>query len=136
MSMFFVNTDSKSNAGFSYHDEWFSRDVAVTSGPEKFRKRLDRPELGDLVLMYVNGTGIVGVGKVITSASELTKNTVSPNEPHEYHRNVDWYLDLRNDTIRPSAIKDILGQTPLQTVQKVCKCEQEFADYLSNLQPS
>ena len=95
MSMFFINTDSKSNAGVSYHDEWFLRDVAVTSGPEKFQKRLDRPELGDLVLMYVNGKGVVGVGKVISSESDRIKNTVSPNELHEYHRKVDWYLDLR-----------------------------------------
>lgn len=133
MSMFFVNTDSKSNAGVSYHDEWFKRGVAVTSGPEIFQKRLERPAPGDLILMYVNGIGIVGVGKVTSSDSLRTKSTISPNEPHEYQRKVDWYLDLRSDPVIPSTIKQIIGQTPIQTVQRVGKCEHEFAEYLDNL---
>jgi len=133
MSMYFINTDKKSNAGESYHDEWFSRGVAVTSGPDTYKTRLDRPEIGDLFLMYVNGTGIVGIGKVLSIESVSTNDTTCPNEPHEYHREVDWYLDLRESPVSPATIREMAGQTPLQTVQMVHKGEEVLYKFLENL---
>lgn len=133
MSMFLVNTVCNSNAGTSYHDKWFSRGVVVASGPEKYKKRLDRPEPGDLVLMYVNSIGIVGMGEVLLTDAEWTRDTVSPYEPHEYHRKVEWQRDFRDDPVPPSTVERLFGQTPLQTVQRVSMGEAAFTEYVSNL---
>jgi hypothetical protein len=124
MAIYFINTDAKSNNGLSYHDEWIRRRIAVTSGPKKFRDRMAHIEDGDTLLMYVNGTGIVAVGTVTRSEiTGETKDTVSPREPIEYHIAVNWHLDLRRSPITPGEIKQVAGQTPLQTVQRVRKGE-------------
>jgi putative restriction endonuclease len=98
MPMYFINTDAKSNEGRSYHDEWLVRGVAVTSGPQKFRDKLASINRGDTVLMYVNGIGVVAAGEAsdyeVVDVVEK-QALVSSREPIEYHRGVDWRLDLR-----------------------------------------
>jgi putative restriction endonuclease len=118
MSVYFINTDAKSNNGHSYHKQWLKRGVAVTSGSKRFRDKLARPDPGDTLLIYANGLGIVGVGTVISGVFD-TNDCVSPREPLEYHRQVDWHLDLISNPISPCTIRNLVGQTPLNTVQQV-----------------
>jgi hypothetical protein len=129
MPMYFINTDAKSNEGRSYHDEWLVRGVAVTSGPQKFRDKLASINRGDTVLMYVNGIGVVAAGEALDhEVVDVVERQalVSSREPIEYHRRVDWRLDLRSAPINPATIKDLCGQTPLQTIQRVRKGEAQL----------
>jgi hypothetical protein len=129
-SLFFVNTDAKTGANF--HDEWLARGIAVTSGEPRYRDSLANVSCGDTVLMYVNRIGVVAVGITlddrVTVAEE--KDLLCPENQQEqikeYHRRVEWHCDLRSTPITPAKIKELCGQTPIQTVQRVRKGEDEF----------
>jgi hypothetical protein len=54
----------------------------------------------------------------------LRKFLGSPVETTEYHRRLRWH-SLPNP-ISPATIKEMCGQTPLQTVQRVRKGEGEL----------
>jgi hypothetical protein len=125
MPLYFVNTDAKTN-GRSFHSEWLARGIAVTSGPGKFRDKLARIGRGDSVLMYVNTVGVVAVGISLDDRVQdvVGEGVVSPVEVTEYHRRVRWYT--LPTPISPATIKELCGQTPLQTVQKVRKGEGEL----------
>jgi hypothetical protein len=125
-ALYFVNTDAKSNAGRSYHEEWLERGVAVTSGPSRFREKLARIGRGDVVLMYVNTVGVVAVGIVLDDrVQEVTgEECISPVVETEYHRRVRWHA--LPQPVSVAKIKELCGQTPLQTVQQVRKGEDEL----------
>lgn len=119
MSVYFINTDAKSSNGHSYHDLWFERGVTVTTGPKKFQDKLAHPDPGDTLLMYANGLGIMDIGTVIgNEIFRVVEDRLGPCEI-EYRRQVNWHLDLRNKPIAPSTIRNLIGQTPLHTVQQV-----------------
>lgn len=134
LRVFFVNTDAKSNQGHSYHDAWIERGVAVTSGPSQFADKLARLRRDEVVLMYANGLGVVAAGTVTGDGVETTRDVISPNECCEYHLGVNWDLDLRQAPIRPEEIRRVLGQTPLQTVQRVIKGVEAIAQLLRQRQ--
>jgi hypothetical protein len=125
MTLYFVNTDAKTN-GRSFHDKWLARGIAVTSGPGKFRDKLARIGDGDIVLMYVNTIGVVAVGITLDGRVRdvVGEGVISPVETTEYHRGVRWHSLLK--PISPTIIKELCGQTPLQTVQRVRKGEGEL----------
>jgi hypothetical protein len=135
-ALYFVNTDAKSNAGRSYHDQWLTRGVAVTSGPGKFRDKLSRIGRGDTVLMYVNTVGVVAAGITLDDRVQdvVGAGLVSPVETTEYHRRVHWH-SLSNP-ICPVTIKELCGQTPLQTVQRVRKGVSELQRLLHEVLPA
>jgi hypothetical protein len=98
MQIFFVNTDAKSNRKHSYHDAWFARGIAVTSGQLKKVTDLSRIARNDLVGMYVKKVGLVAVGIPLDDQVVEVRGpgrTVSPTEPFERHRRMDWLVDLR-----------------------------------------
>ena len=121
MRIFFVNTDAVSFEGVSRHDEWLSRGVVVTGGETRYRDALSRVPERALVLVYVNGLGIVAVGEAV-SAEVLDvrpPETISPSESLEFHKRVAWLHDLRANPIGRNELIDLLGQGPLQAVQEV-----------------
>jgi hypothetical protein len=130
LGLWFINTDAKSNAGHSYHEEWLARGIAVTSGPGKFGEKLARIGYGDAVLMYVNTVGVVAVGIALDDHVQdvVGQGVVSPVETTEYHRQVRWH-SLPNP-ISPATIKELCGQIPLQTVQRVRNGEGDLRQLL------
>jgi hypothetical protein len=134
-ALYFVNTDAKTN-GRSFHDEWLSRGIAVTSGSGKFRAKLARIGCGDIVLMYVNTVGVVAAGITLDDRVQdvVGEGVVSPVEATEYHRRVRW--DSLPNPISPVTIKELCGQTPIQTVQRVRKGESELRRLLQEELPT
>jgi hypothetical protein len=118
-ALYFVNTDAKSYGGRSYHDEWLARGVAVTSGHTRFREKLAAIGCGDAVLMYANGVGVVAVGVTLDDRVQVVagKSRIGPGDSNEYHRRVRWHR--LEEPIGVAKIKELCGQTPLQTVQQV-----------------
>jgi hypothetical protein len=121
-TLFFVNTDAVSYRGHSYHDEWMARGIAVTSGRVLYREKLGAIGCGDTLLMYVNGIGVVAAGTTLDEQARVVedKNSlVCKDNEREYHRRVEWHTDLRSTPISPASIKDVCGQTPRHTIQRV-----------------
>ena len=103
-AIYLLNNDFISGAVDSEH-EWLRRSVAVTSGDK--RGKLEAPRVGDLIALHVNGIGIVAVG-VVTGAEvrEVRDCCVNPDEPWEFHRDVDWLYDLRQQPISTSTLNE------------------------------
>jgi len=122
-ALFFVNSDTASYGGVSYHDEWFRQNVVVTSGGPVFKTKLSRIPQGARVLVYVNGVGVVSVGEIISNViTEVTNpDTINPLARIEYHRPVSWRLDLRNQPIRIQQLRALIGWNPPATVQQIHK---------------
>ncbi|UMR30933.1 hypothetical protein MJ904_01290 [Massilia sp. MB5] len=121
MNVYFINTDAASNGGTSYHDEWLSRQIALTSGEGKYHSTLAKVKRGDILLMYVNAIGIVAAGTVLDDANQTVGGsaTVSPLESEEYHRQMNWFADLRANPITPGEIKAIRNQYPLAAITEL-----------------
>ncbi|MBB3117959.1 HNH endonuclease [Pseudoduganella violacea] len=121
MKVYFINTDAASNGGASYHDKWLSQQIAVTSGEGKYYSTLAKVKRGDILLMYVNATGIVAAGTVLDDENQTVRGnaTVSPLESEEYHRQMNWFADLREQPISPGAIKAIRNQYPLAAITEL-----------------
>lgn len=98
MEYYVVNTDAKS-LRVSPHDTWFQTSLVITGGPPRYGKTLGRLQASDIVFMYVNRLGVVGVGRVIKPWDGSTYDPplvyVDPKEP-EYRLQVQWFLDLRS----------------------------------------
>lgn len=136
MQTFFVNTDAISFEGVSRHDEWVRRSVVVTGGESKYRQALSRIPTGSLVLVYVNGLGVVAVGKTLHGdvLDVVPPETINPAEPLEYHKRVSWHLDLRDNPISRAELIQLLGQGPLQAVQKVNRGKDTLLKHIAILE--
>lgn len=114
MEIYFINTDATSNDGKSFHDAWITRDIAVGSGEAKYRNSLKRFGPSDVVALYVNDSGLVAIGvpadNNIVDVVEREK-LVSPSESKEYHRRVNWCIDLRDTPISIDEMRS-LGTPP------------------------
>lgn len=126
MSMFFVNSNAVYNNGHN-HNEWLARQVIIPDGPPKFRQKLMRPAVGDIVLVYANGMGVILRGEVtgvqvmdITGILRIT--TISE---YEYHRKVRYTRDLRSDSIIKNRLIELIGYAPSQTIQRITQARQE-----------
>lgn len=123
MRLFFVNTDAVSYAGESKHDDWIGRNVVLTGGDVKYRHDLARVPADARVLVYVNKVGVVAVGQVLTEDVQvvLPPDTIYDSDQPEYHRPVNWLLDLRENPISSAELVAILGWNPRAAVQEVRK---------------
>jgi 5-methylcytosine-specific restriction endonuclease McrA len=111
MKIFYINTDEK-NRGFkkNHHDEWIKRAIAVTSGYENNQQQLAKPTTHDLMAMCLSGTGIVAFGTPCDdSVSRVTDraNMVNSSESFEFHRRVEWFLDVRMDPITSPKLRSL-----------------------------
>ncbi len=134
--LYFVNTDAVSFDGVSRHDEWLRRGIIVTSGEPRYKNALNHIPAGARVLIYVNGVGVVAVGKVTSEDVDEVKppQTVNSFEPIEYHKTVTWLLDLRDDPISRNDLVKLLGQGPMQAVQEVHAGKKALLHRLATLE--
>lgn len=121
MRLFYVNTDSVSFGGLSKHDDWIRRNVVLTGGETRYRDEIARIPQGARVLVYVNKVGVVAVGQVTSRETiEVSPpSTIYPTDQPEYHRSVEWMLDLRSNPITWAELVALSGQGPLRSVQEV-----------------
>lgn len=78
-------------------ENMFKNNLACTYGPLEYGNKLKRIKSDDYVLLYLSGTGIVGVGKVITEFMGDKANSPKTipefsEEENEYQIEVDWEL--------------------------------------------
>lgn len=129
MEIFLVNTDAKSNQKHSYHDVWLARGIAVASGSLTWQRDLSRISDGDLVGIYVNKVGVVACGipldDHVVEVRDQSK-TVSPTEPFERHRRIDWLLDLRSAPLSISELGGLGVKINAITVRRVVSGRQHL----------
>lgn len=122
---FFINTDAISNGLNSYHDHWIERGIAVTSGKERYRERIDSLQPGLPVFLYVRRLGVVAAGHVLDNRAvkvEDRAQMVSPIEPFEYHRKMHWFADIRDALIDYREVMALRGgktQAPRQAAEAI-----------------
>jgi hypothetical protein len=67
----FINTDEDAVKGVRTCDLWFAHDMAFSGGDwDKYGLPLRDLKPFDILLMYHNGMGIVGVGRVLEAWDE------------------------------------------------------------------
>lgn len=110
MDCYLLNTDARSMAdGISSHEKWFHYGMAfcaeytLKDSKQNFSDNFRKLRQGDICLMYANGIGIVGAGKVCEEYNERTYSEAeclvygrgSDGYGKEHRIKVDW-KDLRN----------------------------------------
>ena len=138
MKIFFVNSEDK--LGLGYHDKWIDGHVAVTSGDPKYKRKLSKISRRDWVLLYVNGNGVVAVGKILNDippkevkGGERVNRNPNPKDQIEYHRTMVWPLDLRNRPISHAELRGLGVGTPLQAVQQVKQGKKQLLQKIESL---
>lgn len=133
MKSYFINSDAVSNEKRSYHDEWIERGIAVTSGGPEYRLQIDSIPKGSTVVLHEPKSGVLAAGTALDDRSVIVKRgagTVSPLESEEYHRNVEWYADLRLNPLPYSEIIRVWGTNPRQAVQPFEKNRNELMNLI------
>jgi hypothetical protein len=131
----FINTDAVSNGDTSFHDTWIHRGIAVTSGHEGYRDKINRIKRGDTVLLYVKRVGVVAVGTMLDDRAQdvHAPATVSPREPVEYQRKVKWFTDIRNQPLHYDRVREMRGQYPLSSVDTLKKGREDILEAIQLL---
>jgi putative restriction endonuclease len=128
---YFINSDAKSNNGTSYHNEWISRGIAVTSGGEKYAASLAKVRRGDTLLLWVNGKGLVAIGMMLDDEPvhvTAGAGTVSPLEKVEYHRTVAWNGNLEKAPITAKEVVAFCGTNPRSTLASLIRGKDQIMD--------
>jgi len=103
MAYWFINTDEGARKDVRTCDLWFAHGMAFSGGEwEKYGLPLRSLAPSDICLMYHNGLGIVGVGRVLESwdGQACSDNIVYDDYAFpEYRLRVDWYIDIRENPI-------------------------------------
>lgn len=130
MEIRFINTDAKSNDGKSFHDTWISRGIAVASGADKYRAKLQNIDPSDILALYVNNIGLIAIGVPIDNQTfDVTdpEKIVSPLEGKEYHRRVDWCVDLRGSPISVDEMRSLGAPPTPHYVRRVSEGKAQVA---------
>jgi len=140
MEIFCINTDNYSGIrpfGLSYHDDWIRRGVAVAGGDPSYREQLSRVRRDDYVLIYANDMGVVGIGIAIDDkVRDVTgAETVEEGAAIEYHKAVDWQVDLRDAPITRTELKSLMGWTPVKALQRVVKDRERTLAWIQERLP-
>ena len=125
MKYYYINTDTDA-LGYSPHTKWIKYDLAFTSGDyEEFGvKVLGILNPGDILFMYVNQRGVVAAGQVSESwdrcSYEGRDRLIYQNiECAEYRIDADWCLPVVNNSISLDDLREIIGWTPIPTLQRI-----------------
>jgi hypothetical protein len=121
MNYYYVNTEAKNLGGRSPHEIWVKQKRAFVSG-EAYGQKLGRLTPGDICFMYVNGHGVMAVGRVRKHWNGQPSDppmVYTPSQGPEYQITVDWFLTLQDNPISPRVLRDIVGWTSPQAVQQI-----------------
>lgn len=136
MEVFLVNTDAKSNRKHSYHAAWIAHGIAVMSGELKTDTDLSRISREDLVGMYVNQVGVVALGFALDDQIVTVSGpgqTVSPSEPFERHRRMNWLLDLRSAPLSIQELRRLGVSVTPSPVRRVITGKERLATRLQQM---
>lgn len=136
MSIHYINTDAVSNSGRSFHDEWFSRGIAVLTDKTRYKDLLSRAKTGDTLLMFVKEKGLSAVGTVLEDEVEDVLDPlqmVSEREKVEYHKKVNWLINLKDNPIPWDTFVAITGQLPTAAMARVKAGGPAMRAYLQKL---
>ena len=129
MNYYYINTD-RDTLGHSPHAQWIKHNRAFTSGEGqngyyKYGVRgLGTLRPGDMLFMYVNGCGVVAAGwvcefwdqRAYRNGNQLIyKDTIYT----EYRIGVHWCLNIVDNPMSPTDLRDIIGWTPVPTLQRI-----------------
>jgi hypothetical protein len=135
MAYWFFNTDKAARGDARTCDLWFEHGLAFSGGDwEKYAKPLEKLNLRDHCLMYHNGLGIVGVGRVIEKWDHKRysdKLLYNDDSFSEYRLRVDWYLDLRTNPLDPQT--EFGYGPPSKFLQQIVNDETVVAMLVSRL---
>ena len=136
MNYFLYNTDG----GQRRCDVLIKKGIAATSGDyDAFGKQLGKLHIGDILLMYENGLGIVTIGKV---QEEWDKTPYSkpiyyilgkefPKGSNEYRIKVNWYQG--NFKISIKELKKRIGYIPRGAVAPIIKWRHKIEKIINEL---
>lgn len=126
--MYFYNTDVSALGGESRVAVLYEEQVAVTGGDlRKFGYQLEKLVPGDLLVMYENGVGVLGVGEVKEEWNKkVYKRPIyykTTETEAEYRIAVDWIYDLREEPISLDRLREHVGSnfTPRGATQLIRK---------------
>lgn len=121
MNYYYINTEANAFNGRSPHNKWIEYCHAFTSGEyEKYGVQVfGILERGDICFMYVNGGGIVAVGRVCEHWDRCSYEGENrwiykecDKEYIEYRIPIDWHLKFVNNPICIKELRHILGLGP------------------------
>jgi hypothetical protein len=118
---YFLNTD-RTNLPRSPHDIWFQKGLAVTAASDRYDDLLTQLRVGDTIFMYVNGEGLLGVGRVAKKwdgTEHYPPLVYRDSGISEYRVRVQWALDLRSRPISPAQLRELGASPPPRAIQRV-----------------
>lgn len=124
------------------------KSIAACGGDyDKFGTQLGKLDVGDTLLMYENGVGVVAVGSVREEWDQVQHKTpryYKPTElasltggPYEYRIPVDWHTDLRDTPIPLVRLREEFASpafSPQGTVVRVIKHAEAVAKLVGELE--
>jgi hypothetical protein len=107
MNYYFINSDSEARYDVRTCDLWFYHSMAFSGNNwEKFGLPLRDLKPFDICLMYHNGSGIVGIGRVLEEwdgKRHSDKLLYLTQDFPEYRISIDWHIDIRKKPIDPQS---------------------------------
>jgi hypothetical protein len=146
VSYFFYNTDARalSDEPRPRFHHLFNLAVAVAGGDRRYGERFDQLQPADVLLMYENGIGVVGLGAVMERWDGISHKTAvyyTANEmnnldggANEYRIQVEWFADLSNTPITVDETRKLFGNTPRGVVRRIVEKRSEVAVLVEKLQ--
>ena len=104
VAYWFWNTDAGTRSDARTCDRWFEHRMAFSGDDwKKYGLPLGRLKINDICLMYHNGLGIVGVGRVRKAWDRKPHRTdklvYTTSDFPEYRIGIDWYIDCRDNPV-------------------------------------
>jgi hypothetical protein len=122
MNYWYINTEAKDFDGDSPDAKWLKHGRAFVSG-KGYDRKLQRLHPDDICFMYANKRGVVAVGRVLERCdgreSEPRLVYCRPDQGPEYQTRVDWFLTFPHNAIPPIKLREIIGWTSPQTIQRI-----------------
>ena len=122
MKYYYINTNVK-EMGYSPHQIWFKEECAFVSdspGDETSLEQLKKLEPGDIIFMYVNGSGVMAAGKVCKpcngcqyTGDERLVQKYAEEEYRDYSESripVHWCWPFENNPIEKADLKAIFSK--------------------------
>lgn len=101
MDYWLFNADQVGSIGGDAADLWFANDMGFSAnGRKRYGEPLGKMKIGDIVLMYQNGKGYVGIGKVFEEwdgRGYRDQIVYKDTKFKEYRIPIRWFHDARSN---------------------------------------